>query len=88
VSTIAIRGQVFKSDDKMATWDAGKDIGAIQLNAKGEVAYTYVGVRDDVDVHFKVGAFNAAGSAIREWSGIWWDTRKMPLSSPPGAGAN
>ena len=79
VSTGVTGYKIYKSEDLRATWDTGVDVGNV-------TTYTYIGVREDGPVDFRVSAYNATGEAIRYWSGAWYDHTFMPPDDPGGAG--
>ena len=71
--------KIYKSEDLRTTWDVGIDVGNV-------ITYTYMGVREDGPVDFRVSAYNETGEAIRYWSGAWYDKTKMPPADPGGTG--
>lgn len=68
-----------KSIDQGLTWSTPLDVGNV-------TSHTYANVEENTLVLFRASAYNAAGEAIRTWSGAWYDHRKKPVSSASGTG--
>jgi len=78
-SSGAIGYKIQKSLDLGVTWLVPVDVGNV-------LTYKYLNVEENALVLFRASAYNAAGEAIRTWSGAWYDHSKKPVTSPTGTG--
>ncbi len=72
--------KIYISIDNGVTWPTVKDVGAV-------TTYVWIGVPDNVMVHFKSSAYKTGSETVAHWMGAWWDSRLMPLAGPTRMGA-
>lgn len=69
--------KIYSSNDLGLTWSVGRDVGNV-------LTITLTGVSEDRIVLFKGSAYKTGGAEeqIRNWSGAFYDHRKLPLLTP------